>query len=215
MPPPELASWQLAVLDAVARLPLAKELRFGGGSALAAVYLHHRRSEDLDFFAMREVDLAELRPLTRALVGAGMEVDVRVLGVRTALLLRLGDAQIGRVDVAYYPYESIARAVPWRGLAVEPLVDMTVNKVQAVLTRFQPRDYVDLWFLLREGPERDLDRLLSFVRTKFDVGADRLALAERLLRAKEIAELPEMIRPVSREELVTFCESLARSLTRR
>jgi hypothetical protein len=39
---------------------------------------------------------------------------------------------------------------------VESLQDMTVNKLQAVLTRNQPRDFVDIYFLLREGPLREL-----------------------------------------------------------
>lgn len=33
----------------MARSPLASSSTFGGATALAAVYLHHRRSEDLDF----------------------------------------------------------------------------------------------------------------------------------------------------------------------
>jgi hypothetical protein len=92
---------------------------------------------------------------------------------------------------------------------------MTVNKMQALLTRFRPRDFVDLYFLLREGPELDLDRLLDFVRAKFDAGADRLALAQRMLLASQIDELPAMLRPVTHDELVAFFEAQARGLVRR
>ena len=97
-------------------------------------------------------------------------------------------------------------------MRVESLVDMTVNKVQAILTRFQPRDFVDLYFLLREGPEKDLARILGLVRAKFDAGAHPLALARRLVMAREIAELPKMLRPVSLAEIVDFCEAQARAL---
>ena len=58
------------------------------------------------------------------------------MGPRTSLLLRRRSAVIGRVDFAYYPYDPIERRRLWRGLVVESLVDMTVNKVQAILTRF-------------------------------------------------------------------------------
>ncbi|HEX3483062.1 MAG TPA: hypothetical protein VHT91_48965 [Kofleriaceae bacterium] len=81
--------------------------------------------------------------------------------------------------------------------------------------RFRPRDFVDLYFLLREGPEQDLDRLLDFVRAKFDAGADRLALAQSMLLASNIDEFPVMLRPVKREDLVTFFEAQARALVRR
>lgn len=212
---PELAAWQLYVLDEVARSKLASEVVFGGGAALAVRHLHHRRSEDLDFFLPRELEDGELRPLTRSLIVGGVRIDEQQVGPRRTLLLLRGQKELGRIDFAFYPYDAIARRERWRGLVVESLLDMTVNKVQALLTRFRPRDFIDLYFLLREGPELDLDRLLDFVRAKFDAGADRLALAQRMLLASGIDEFPAMLRPITRDELVTFFEAQARSLVRR
>ena len=198
--PPELAAWQLQAIDAVARSKLASEVVFGGGAALAVRHLHHRRSEDLDFFLPRELEDGELRPLTRSLVSGGVRIDEQQVGPRRTLLLLRESKEI---------VESTSR-----GLVVESLLDMTVNKVQALLTRFRPRDFIDLYFLLREGPELDLNRLLDLVRAKFDVGADRLALAHRMLLASGIDELPAMLRPVAQDELVAFFESQARALVR-
>ena len=212
--PAELTAWQLQVLDAVARSKLASEVVFGGGAAPAVRHLHHRRSEDLDFFLTRELESGELRPLTRSLVAGGVRIDEQQVGPRRTLLLFKGPKELGRIDFAFYPYDPIARRERWRGLVVESLLDMTVNKLQALLTRFRPRDFVDLYFLLREGPERDLDRLLDFVRAKFDAGADRLALAQRMLLASGIEELPAMIRPVTHGELMAFFEDQARILVR-
>ncbi len=72
-------------------------------------------------------------------------------------------------------------------------------------------------FLLREGPERDLARLLALARAKFDVGASPVTLAERFLAAATIrqADLPKMIRPLTLGELRAFFEDLARGLVRR
>jgi hypothetical protein len=92
---------------------------------------------------------------------------------------------------------------------------MTVNKLQALLTRFQPRDFVDMYFLLREGEERDVDKLLPLLRAKFEAGADRLSLVQRMLLAPRVHELPEMLRPLTREELVRFFEEQAHELSRR
>jgi predicted nucleotidyltransferase component of viral defense system len=49
----------------VSGAPLAREATFGGGTALSAVYLHHRFSEDLDFFLPRETSPVEVRALSR------------------------------------------------------------------------------------------------------------------------------------------------------
>jgi hypothetical protein len=121
---------------------------------------------------------------------------------------------IGRVDFAFYPFEPVGRRTKWRGLTVESLEDMTVNKLQAVLTRFQPRDFVDLYFLLREGPIRDLAKLLLLVRAKFDAGPHPLGLAARLLLVRELKELPKMRRPLKYAEMVRFFEERAREIAR-
>jgi predicted nucleotidyltransferase component of viral defense system len=199
----------------VAGAKLAREITFGGGSALSAVYLHHRVSEDLDFLMQREVEPADLRGIVGGLKRAGISIDQRVLGPRRSLVLSRRGREVGRVDFAFFPFEPIERGVTWRGLHVASLLDMAVDKVQAVLTRFQPRDFVDLLFLLREGPQPRLEKLLDLVRAKFDVGADRLALTERLLLAHEIRDLPRLLRPVSRGDLVAFFEERARELVRR
>jgi predicted nucleotidyltransferase component of viral defense system len=211
---PELHPWQERALDVVAASSLAPELVFGGGAALAAVHLHHRTSEDLDFFFMRPVEPEEAEAVGRALVTKATRVDVDVVGARTSLVLRRKAGPIGRIDFAYYPYDPIGRRPRWRGLVVESTIDMAVNKVQAILTRRQPRDYVDLYFLLQEGPERSLERLLSFVRAKFDVGAHPTGLAQRLLLVREMHELPRMIRPVTHAELVAFFEDRVRAIVR-
>jgi hypothetical protein len=65
------------VLDAVAASPLGAEVTLGGRSALSAVYLLHRVSEDLDFFAMRESEQHELRPIARVLARKKVHVGAR------------------------------------------------------------------------------------------------------------------------------------------
>ena len=186
---------------------------FGGGAALAAVHLHHRTSEDLDFFSMREIETSTITAIGRSLATPATTVDIETVGPRTSLVLRRKAKNFGRIDFAYYPFDPIGRRTSWRGMVIESLTDMTVNKVQAVMTRFRPRDFVDLWFLLREGPNRDLGKLLELVRLKFDVGAQPMGLASRLLLVREIEELPKMIRHVTIEKLVTFFEERARLLT--
>lgn len=191
---------------------VARGLVFGGGAALAAIHLHHRTSEDLDFFSMDPIEPEAVQAVGRAIATSTLRVDLEIVGPRTSLVLRKTSGPIGRIDFAYYPFDPIGARTTWHGMKVESLVDMTVNKVQAVMTRQQPRDLVDLFFLLREGPERNLERLLSLVRAKFDVGAHRMGLAGRLLLVHEVRELPRMIRPIAIAELVSFFEERAREL---
>jgi hypothetical protein len=123
--------------------------------------------------------------------------------------------EVGHVDLVHYPYDPVDRATVWKGLRADSLSDHAVNEVQALLTRARERDFVDLFFLLREGPLRDVEELLSLARAKFDVGANRFTLAERLLGAEEIEDLPEMLRPITLEQLKRFYADLARALIRK
>ena len=211
---PELAEWQLRSLDALERSPLGPELVFGGGAALASVYLHHRFSEDLDFFLKREPSATELSTISRSLRSPGSSVDLRVAGPVRSLILGRDGEEYGKIDFAVSTHPRAEEPLAWRLLRVESLRDMTINKVQTVLTRFQARDFVDLYFLLQEGPERRLGKLLDLVRSKFDLGADRFTLAERLVAVREIRELPRMIRPIDLETLRAFFWDRARELIR-
>ena len=111
----------------VAKAELARDVVFGGGAALAAVHLHHRTSEDLDFFLERPVDPAEAQAVGRSLATAAMRVDLEIVGPRTSLVLRRRASAVGRIDFAYYPFEPIGRRTQWRGLTVESLLDMHVR----------------------------------------------------------------------------------------
>lgn len=212
---PELKAWQNRLLDAIAISPVAGRCTFGGATALSAVYLHHRTSEDLDFFFPTEVSTSDVAIVRDAVRALRLTVEVQAQPLRIALILKQHGKEVGHVDLAHYPYDPVGRVTKWRGLRVDSLLDHAVNKTQAVLTRARDRDFVDLYFLLREGPEQDIERLLSLARAKFDMGPNRMDAAERLLVATEITDLPSMLRRVSLKAFHAFFEALARTLVRR
>jgi hypothetical protein len=107
--PPELAAWQDRALRAVSESDIAPELTFGGGAALAAIHLHHRTSEDLDFFLTRPLDPLEVEQVGRTIATKTTRVDIEVVGPRTSLVLRRVSGPFGRIDFAYYPFDPIGR----------------------------------------------------------------------------------------------------------
>ncbi|PIV01712.1 hypothetical protein COS55_01130, partial [Candidatus Shapirobacteria bacterium CG03_land_8_20_14_0_80_40_19] len=56
-----LNPFQKKTLDFFKKTSLSKKFYLSGGTALAEVYLHHRYSEDLDFFTAEELNLEELK----------------------------------------------------------------------------------------------------------------------------------------------------------
>ncbi len=213
--PRELRPWQNQVLDALASTALASQATFGGATALAVVYLHHRRSDDLDFFLLREATTADAELAARSLRKAGFSVELQSPPLRQMLVLRKGRREVGHVDLASYPYDPVDRQTKWRGWRVDSLLDFAVNKVQAVMTRARERDFVDLYFLLREGPEPDFERLLGLSRAKFEVGPTSLTAAQQLMRVESVIDMPRLIRPLALDELKRFFVELARRLVKR
>ncbi|MFP4031752.1 MAG: nucleotidyl transferase AbiEii/AbiGii toxin family protein, partial [Desulfococcaceae bacterium] len=57
---PVLTGWQKRFLREFIRSDLRETFRLAGGTALSAFYLHHRHSEDLDFFSGESVPMEAL-----------------------------------------------------------------------------------------------------------------------------------------------------------
>lgn len=66
---------QRTIVSAVAKSNLAKQFYFTGGTALAACYLHHRESEDLDFFSETDFENQEVIDFMHDLAGT-LELEV-------------------------------------------------------------------------------------------------------------------------------------------
>ncbi len=90
---------------------LCKKYYFTGGTPLAAFYLHHRLSEDIDLFTENEVHL----PSIRAFVGKVQEklklkkIDYRqFLGLHSFQLF-FSPKNILKIDFNYYPFPRIEK----------------------------------------------------------------------------------------------------------
>jgi Nucleotidyl transferase AbiEii toxin, Type IV TA system len=105
----------------------------------------------------------------RALVGllpdaaaeAGVSVAlVRDVGHLVRAQLEAPDGNRLEVDVVHEPVADIsAPPPPLEGIVIESLPDLRASKLTCILSRSEPRDLVDLYFLDQAGfpPERDLE----------------------------------------------------------
>lgn len=100
---------------------------------------------------------------------------------------------------------------PVDGVTIESLTDLRASKLTCLLSRSEPRDLVDLLFLDRAGypPENDLALAL-----RKDAGMDPGILAW-LLRQFPVEPLPQMLVPLTVEELARFRDGLCERFRRR
>ena len=175
-----------------------------GGTALAAFFLHHRLSEDLDLFTQvpRAVPLA-LKGLRDALPSAGFQVQVVRSFPTFAELAVSGQGETLKVDLAEDTPFRLAPPKPGaaEGLALDSLADISANKVAALFDRAQPKDFVDVYFLARD--HAPLEDLVKEAQTKH-LGMDDYWLAQAFARVRNVHVLPRMVRPLILNELHDF-----------
>jgi hypothetical protein len=161
-------------------------------------------------------DAEEMRVLVRVLSDVASEAEVSVTVLRDAgsLVRARMESPEGsfEIDIVHEPVGDIEPPPePIEGVVVESLVDLRAGKLTCILSRSEPRDLTDLFFLDQAGypPERDIDLAI-----KKDAGIDPGVLAW-LLSDFPTEPLPRMLLPLSQEELRAFRDELAERLRRR
>ncbi|MGH9388372.1 MAG: nucleotidyl transferase AbiEii/AbiGii toxin family protein [Vicinamibacteria bacterium] len=200
------------LLDFIRRCQERVPCHLAGGAALAGAYLGHRTTGDVDLFFH---DADEMRLLVLALSDVAAEAGLKSEILRDARSLVRASVRSAEaateLDLVHEPLEDVEPPPPpLEGIVVESLVDLRAAKLTCILSRSEPRDLVDLYFLDRAGhaPEKDLGAAL-----RKDAGIDPGVLAW-LLASFPTEPLPTMLLPLSSEELRRFRDELAERLRR-
>lgn len=188
---------------------LPKQFYLSGGTALALYYLRHRVSDDLDFFTNDTVYLATVTEFVQQMK--------KQLGAKKFTYEHLYDRHIFifsispmlKVEFTRYPFPHLEPFVERNGVMIDSLFDIAVNKLFAMFDRNEPKDFVDLYFLLKRFT---LKKLVTGVKKKFDVTISPLTLGSELLKVRHMTMMPRMICPLTHDDLVTFFEHQAATL---
>lgn len=177
---------QEAFLSLFGALPDQERFYLTGGTALAEFYLGHRLSLDLDLFTA-EADL--ILPFSYGLESAcragGLGVQVMRRFSSLAELVVSSETEAVRVDLALdSPYRFDAPVKSRHGVWINDWRDLSVDKLLAYYGRAEPRDAIDLFFILQSEP---LDPLLALAAQK-DPGFDLYWFAVALNRADNLPD---------------------------
>ena len=170
-----------------------------GGTALSAFYLHHRYSEDLDFFS-NDVELTSIPKLFN---DAGKKLGCLVEQIQISPgFMRFRFAEDLKVDVVTDIPFRVGIPELIENYMVDNLKNIAVNKVGCILGRLDAKDYVDLYFLLTEN-NFDIFELITLGQNK-DAGLEPFVWASLIADVKNLVVMPRMIRPIRKEQLVEF-----------
>jgi len=159
---------QKAFIQVFANLPDHELFYLTGGTALAEFYLGHRLSYDLDFFTDVE---GLILPVSYQLERLAKDLDVKVVR-RFSTFVELLIQQQGeslKIDLALdspFRFEPPILCPP--GIKVNNFSDLCVDKLLAYYGRAEPRDAIDLFFILQHQSSDMLYQLASQKDPGFD-----------------------------------------------
>lgn len=193
-----------------------KNFYLTGGTALSAYYLKHRYSEDLDFFTCRPVDILAINVFLKKIKSlAGIsKIDFEQSFNRNIFFLHV-KKDVLKAEFTYFPFEQIEPPIHRDGIAIDSIVDIAVNKAFTILQNPRSRDFIDLYFILKKYRKFTLEGLLKFARAKFDAQIDPLQLGTQFLKAKDILDLPRMLKKLDHNQWRGYFLKEAESLSKK
>lgn len=186
---------------------------FTGGTALAECYLHHRLSEDLDFFTTSEVSKPKIDRFIEDIRSELGYIDKKMQEVSGLYMCTLffADGAKLKIDFNEYDFPQLERGFRWDTLWVDSLFDITVNKLYTILSRTRARDFVDLYFCL-SAVGTDLDTVFTRIPDKFDISYEEISIGDHLAAVVDATDYPTMLVPFDRQKMVDFFLSEAKKL---
>jgi predicted nucleotidyltransferase component of viral defense system len=202
---------QREILLIFSTIPDSDMFYLTGGTALTEFYLAHRKSFDLDIFTTEK---ALVIPFSRAFEDEIKKVfQIKVIRrLETFVEFEVsGKDEKTRVQIALdSPFRFENPVDSDIGIKVNDYTDLIVDKLLAFFGRVEPRDAVDLFFILKD---EDFWKLTELAKGK-DPGFDLYWMAIALKKVEnfpdEINLWPvDMIKEVNPKEIKTLFSKLA------
>ena len=180
----------LELLKKLQQLPVLCNTRLVGGTALA-LQLGHRKSIDLDFFGRIDADSLELQEALRtigtlAVLSDSKNIHIYVLnGVK--------------IDVVNYTYPWLDGAVCKDGIRLASPKDIAAMKITAVVGRGSKKDFVDIYYLLKQY---SLKTILELYSQKYSDSSSFMAMKSlAYFEDAEAEPMPYMFADISWDEI--------------
>ncbi len=208
-----LTSFQIEFLETFFQNEIGRKFFLTGGTALAAYYLQHRYSEDIDLFTLDNSALEQIQPELDAMafmLGATSKTAVTTPNFRQTFFTR-GNESL-KIDLVRDIDIQIGTHRNFGSVIVDSFENIGANKITAIFGRTAVKDFVDLYFILQTGVQ--FDDLLSMAKQK-DAGLTEFYLAGMIRQARELNRLPRMIKPLDLEAMKQFYLARADELLRK
>jgi len=181
-----------------------------GGTALSVFYLHHRASDDIDLFRLPPGSLKELGiwikrswPKESVIIRESADfLSCLIEGVRVDLVIDPLSSKEAR------PYVGLEEAV---SLQVDTLKNIISNKFCAAVRRMEPKDLVDVYFVVSKYKWVTLEDVYNTAREREVLFDDPPTAAYQIEESLELLRgrpelFPRMFVDFDRKDFFRFFE---------
>jgi len=190
---PVLLAYQIKILKLFFESVFGKPFFLTGGTALAAFYLGHRESKDLDLFSLEAFDGQRLGLVIEEIahkVQAKVQAKVKSETYNEIYLENQREGWQQRIDVVREQPKHFGEIESVEGIRVDSLVNIATNKILAIYGRLEPKDYVDLYMILTKTGLK-FDELFELAKQK-DAGLVEFYFANIISEIEKVRTWPIM-----------------------
>jgi predicted nucleotidyltransferase component of viral defense system len=194
-----------------------KEFYLTGGTALSRFYYHHRFSDDLDFFYNGYAYPGEnfnfvYREIVAKLEKVFDKIEITLDAEFFKRLFVTGNEATLKIEFVYENFKTVGDKKEFKGALIDSRENICANKIGAVMDRRTTKDFLDLFYLLKDV---ELDAAIEWSELKrvppdyegLMIAAGDLLKSPQLLEG-EVLTLKEM----DNQEFAAFTKKLVGDL---
>jgi len=177
-----------------------------GGTALA-LQIGHRVSVDFDFFSDEYISKELLLKLEKVFKEEKVKIVINQLEQLTVLINGIN------VSFTYYPFPVILNSIDYEGIKILPALEIASMKAYTLGRRATFKDYVDLYFILKEKVS-SLEKIIKLCQKKYGDNFDARLFLEQLVYLEDVEsiEVQFLKEKVNRLEIEKFFEEEIRRI---
>lgn len=202
------ARQRTTLLDLLSLETINSQFFLTGGTALSVFYLHHRQSNDIDLFTRSTVDFGELDFTLKTTFSS---TYAKIKSSANFLSLLINNVKIDFVidPLSIEEPRMVYEIEPHLFLRLDTLRSIASNKLCAIASRTEPKDFVDYYILFKTIEGLSFEKVLLDARAKdalFDdppTAAYQMEETLAFLRSNEEA-FPSLLEPLDLPDLYRF-----------
>ena len=201
------------LVNLIAHPDIEKNFFLKGGTALSVFYLHHRISDDLDLFAKDFTDLSEIGFWVKTR-WPRESVTIKETSQFVSCLVR--EVKVDFVIDPLSTDEQRPRHLFETGqhLSIDTINNIVSNKLCAVVSRTEPKDYIDLFMILKSFSNIGISEVYRVSRFKDAIFDDPPTAAYQLETGiafikENPALIPAALQKIAMKDFYEFYEKLA------